>query len=107
MALTIAGGGLTNRSLGNVDRGAQGLNRNTASHLSKRWPNKSLATTMTQHLVYVFDQRYAVRVYQYADNLWIAVGEFLGHRLRTVGRTAQKAARAWKKAATEKRLFGE
>ena len=93
MALTIAGGGLTNRSLGNVDRGAQGLNRNTASHLSKR--------------VYVFDQRYAVRVYQYADNLWIAVGEFLGQQLRTVGRTAQKAARAWKKAATEKRLFGE
>ena len=62
---------------------------------------------MTQHLVDVFDQRYAVRVYQYADNLWIAVGELLGHRLRTVGRTAQKAARAWKKAATEKRLFGE
>jgi hypothetical protein len=45
--------------------------------------------------------------YQYADNLWIAVGEFLGHQLRTVGSTAQKAARAWKKAATEKRLFGE
>jgi len=29
---------------------------------------------------------------------------FLGNQLRTVGSTAQKAARAWKKAATEKRL---
>ena len=62
---------------------------------------------MTQHLVDVFDQRYAVRVYQHADNLWIAVGEFLGHQLRTVGRTALKAVRAWQKAAIEKRLFGD
>ena len=62
---------------------------------------------MTQHSADVFGKRYALNVYQYGDNLWIAVGEFLGHQLRTVGRTAQKAARAWKKAATEKRLFGE
>jgi len=55
----------------------------------------------------VFGQRYALNVYQHADNLWIAVGEFLGHQLRTIDRTALKAARAWRKAAIEKRLFGE
>ena len=50
---------------------------------------------------------YALYIYQYADNLWIAVGEFLGHPLKTMGRTAPKAVRAWQKAAIEKRLFGE
>ena len=59
---------------------------------------------MTQHSVDVFGQRYALHIYQYADNLWIAVGEFLGHPLRTIGRTALKAVRAWQKAAIEKRL---
>jgi hypothetical protein len=78
------------------------LDRNTA-----RWSNKSLETTMTQHSVDVFGQRYALYIYQYADNLWIAVGELLGHPLRTIGRTAPKAVRAWRKAAIEKRLFGE
>jgi hypothetical protein len=63
--------------------------------------------TMTQHSVDVFGQRYALHVYQHADNLWIAVGEFLGHQLRTIDRTALKAVRAWRKAAIEKRLFGE
>jgi hypothetical protein len=55
----------------------------------------------------VFVQRYALHIYQYADNLWIAVGEFLGHQIRTIDRTALKAVRAWQKAAIEKRLFGE
>ena len=107
MALTTAGGVFASRFIGNLYSEAQDLDRNTASHLSKRLFNKSLATTMTQRSVDVFGQRYALNVYQHADNLWIAVGEFLGQQLRTVGRTAQKAARAWKKAATEKRLFGE
>ena len=62
---------------------------------------------MRQHSVDVFDQQCVVHVYQYADNLWIAVGALLGHQLRTVGRTELKAERAWKKAATEKRLFGD
>ena len=62
---------------------------------------------MTQHSVDVFDERYALHIYQYADNLWIAVGEFLGHQLRTVERTEKKAERAWKKAAIEKQLFGD
>ena len=106
MALTIAGGD-SNQSGMNVDSGAQDLDHDIASRLSKKRPNKSMATTMTQHSVAVFDQRYAVHVYQYADNLWIAVGEFLGHQLRTIGRTAQKAARAWRNAAIEKRLFGD
>jgi len=107
MALTIAGGGFTYGSLGNVDSGAQDLDRNTASRLSKRRSNKSLAIMMRQHSVDVFDQQCVVHVYQYADNLWIAVGALLGHQLRTIGRTALKAERAWKKAATEKRLFGD
>ena len=62
---------------------------------------------MTQHSVDVFGQQYALNVYQYAENLWIADGEFLGHHLRTIDRTALKAVRAWRKAAIEKRLFGE
>jgi hypothetical protein len=55
----------------------------------------------------VFGQRYALYTYQYADNLWIAVGEFLGHQIRTIDRTALKAVRAWQKAALEKALFGD
>jgi hypothetical protein len=82
------------------------LDRNTANRLSKRWSNKSLAT-MTQRSVEVFGQRYALNVYQHADNLWIADGAFLGHQLRIINRTALKAVRAWQKAAIEKRLFGE
>jgi hypothetical protein len=81
------------------------LNRNTATRLSKKWSNQSLATT--HHSVVVFGEQYALDVYQYADNLWIAVGELLGHRIRTVDRTALKAVRAWQKAAIEKQLFGE
>ena len=90
----------------NEDGGAQLLDRDTASRLSKGQSNGSLAT-MTQYSVDVFDQRHVLHVYQYADNLWIAVGEFLGHPLRTIGRTARKAVRAWQKAAIEKRLLGE
>jgi len=107
MALTTAGGVFASRFIGNLYSEAQDLDRNTASHLSKRLFNKSLATTMTQHSVDVFGQRYALNVYQHADNLWIAVGEFLGHQLRTIDRTALKAVRAWQKAAIEKRLFGD
>jgi len=62
---------------------------------------------MTHHSVDVFDQRYVLRVYQHADNLWIADGEFFGHQLRTIDRTPQKAVRAWRRAATEKQLFGD
>jgi hypothetical protein len=90
-----------------VDIGGSRLNRDNASRLSKRWSNKSLATTMTQHSVEVLSQRYALHVYKYADNLWIAEGAFLGQQLRTIERTVQKAARAWQKAAIEKRLLGE
>jgi hypothetical protein len=62
---------------------------------------------MARHSVDVFGQRCALYIYQYADNLWIAVGDFLGRPLRTIGRTAPKAVRAWQKAAIEKRLFGD
>jgi len=65
---------------------------------------RSLATTKTRHSVDVFGQQYALHVYQYADNLWIAEGEFLGRQLRTIERTLQKAVRSWQKAAIEKRL---
>ena len=66
-------------------------------------PTRSLATTKTRHSVDVFGQQYALHVYQYADNLWIAEGEFLGRQLRTIERTLQKAVRSWQKAAIEKR----
>jgi hypothetical protein len=62
---------------------------------------------MNQYSLDVFGQRYALHVAKYADNLWIADGEFLGHQLRVIERTAQKAVRAWKKAAIEKQLFGD
>jgi hypothetical protein len=52
----------------------------------------------------VFGQQYALHVYQYADNLWIADGDFLGHQLRTIERTLQKAVRSWQKAAIEKAI---
>jgi len=64
---------------------------------------RSLATTKTRHSVDVFGQQYALHVYQYADNLWIAEGDFLGRQLRTIERTLQKAVRSWQKAAIEKR----
>jgi len=70
-------------------------------------PTKSLATTKTRHSVDVFGQPYALNVYQHADNLWIADGDFLGHQLRTIERTLQKAVRSWQKAAIEKRLFSD
>jgi hypothetical protein len=57
---------------------------------------------MSQHTVDVSGRCYAVRVYQYADNLWIADGEVFDHQLRTIGRTAKKAVSAWQNAATER-----
>lgn len=106
MALTIAGGVLTMGQSGTWISEAH-LDHDNASRLSKRRSNKSLATTMTQHSVEVLSQRYALHVYQYADNLWIAEGAFLGQQLRTIERTVQKAVHAWQKAAVEKRLFGD
>jgi hypothetical protein len=44
-----------------------------------------------------------VQVYRYAVNLWIADGKVLGQQLRTIGRTAKKAVRAWQNAALQKR----
>jgi len=70
-------------------------------------PTKSLATSKTRHSVDVFGQRYALHVYQYADNLWIADGDFLGRQLRTIERSLQKAVRSWQNAAIEKRLFSD
>lgn len=58
---------------------------------------------MSQHTVDVSGWRYAVQVYQYANNLWIADGEVFDHQLRTIGRTAKKAVSAWQNAAIERR----
>ena len=52
-----------------------------------------------QHTVDVCGRHYAVQVYQYAGNVWIADGVFLGHQLRTRGSTAKKAVGAWQNAA--------
>jgi hypothetical protein len=58
---------------------------------------------MSRHTVDVSGQRHAVQVYRYAVNLWIADGKVLGQQLRTIGRTAKKAVRAWQNAALQKR----
>jgi hypothetical protein len=107
LALTTADGVFASGAIGNLYSGAQDLIATPPAAYPKSWSTKSLATTMIRHSVDVFGQGYALNVYQHADNLWIAVGEFLGHQLRTIDRTALKAVRAWRKAAIEKRLFDE
>jgi len=57
---------------------------------------------MEKHTVDVSGQLCVVRVHQLAKNVWIAAGEFLGGHLKTTGRTAGKAIRAWKKTAAAK-----
>jgi hypothetical protein len=89
-----------------VNTEAQDLDRKRDDP-TNHWQNRTRPGHLTQYSVDVFGQRYALHVDQYADNLWIADGEFLGHQLRTIERTAQKAVRAWKKAAIEKQLFGD
>jgi hypothetical protein len=89
-----------------VDIGGSRLNRDNASRLSKRWSNKSLATTMTQHSVEVLSQRYALHVYKYADNLWIAEGAFLGQQLRTIERTVQKSGARLAEGSHRKAIIG-
>jgi len=54
---------------------------------------------MQQHSIDVSGQYCAVHVYQFAKNVWIADGEFLGDQLRARGSTARKAVSAWRKAA--------
>jgi hypothetical protein len=46
---------------------------------------------MSKHTVDVSGQCYAVRVYQYADNIWIADGEFFGHQLRSKRKHCEKS----------------
>ena len=89
-----------------VDTEAQDLDRKKDDP-TNHWQEPTRPGHLTQYSVDVFGQRYALHVDQYAANLWIAVGEFLGHQLRTIERTAQKAVRAWQKAAIEKQLFGD
>jgi hypothetical protein len=60
------------------------------------------AELMSQHTIVMFGQHYTVQIYQYANNVWIADGAFLGHRLRARGSTAKKAVTAWQNAAVNK-----
>jgi hypothetical protein len=57
---------------------------------------------MEQHTIDVTGQQYVVQVFQLANSVWVADGEFLGDQLRTRGSTAGKAVKAWRKAAVEK-----
>jgi hypothetical protein len=59
------------------------------------------AGSMSQHTIVMSGQRYTVQIYQYAHNVWIADGAFLGHQLRARGSTA-KAVTAWQNAAVNK-----
>ena len=54
---------------------------------------------MPERSIYIHGQRWTIQVYPMGKTVWIAVGECIGERVRTTGRTALKAAEAWLRAA--------
>lgn len=60
-----------------------------------------------QHRINVSNQHCAVQVYQMANHVWIADGEFLGAQLRARGSTAGKAVSAWRRAAVKRPQFSK
>lgn len=51
------------------------------------------------HTVKVRDRPYEVSVHQKSKTVWIAVGEYEGHRIETEGRTESQAIASWREAA--------
>ena len=54
---------------------------------------------MRERSVDICGQRCTVQVYPMGKTVWLAVGEYVGQRVRTRGATPIKAAKAWRKAA--------
>jgi len=54
---------------------------------------------MHEQSIDIRGQRCTIEVYQLGKTVWLAVGEFVGKRVRTTGPTASKAAGAWRRAA--------
>jgi hypothetical protein len=54
------------------------------------------------HTVKVWDRTYEVSVHQKWNTVWIAVGEYEGHRIETQGRTESQALASWREAARYK-----
>lgn len=52
----------------------------------------------------IHGQRCTIQVYLMAKTVWLAVGEYIGERVRTRGTTALNAVEAWRKAAELKAL---
>jgi hypothetical protein len=55
-----------------------------------------------KHSVTVWNKTHEIEVYQKSKSVWIAVGEYMGERLETKGRTQSQAAGAWREAARYK-----
>ena len=54
---------------------------------------------MSEQAIDISGQRFIIQVYQMAKAIWIAVGEHKGEQLRTRGKTATEAVKAWRRAA--------
>jgi len=54
---------------------------------------------MLKQSIEIRDQRCAIEVHRMGKTVWLAVGEYVGQRVRATGTTAQKAAKAWRKVA--------
>jgi len=53
-----------------------------------------------EHTVTVWSTSHTVTVYQKSKSVWVAVGDYLGERIETNGRSAGSALALWKDAAT-------
>ena len=54
---------------------------------------------MREQSIDIRGQRCTIQVYPMGKTVWLAVGEYTGERVRTTGKTALKAAQAWRRAA--------
>lgn len=54
----------------------------------------SIARTVT-----VWDKQYEIHVHRNSKTVWVAVGEYMGQRLETKGRSESQAIAAWREAA--------
>lgn len=51
------------------------------------------------HTVSVWNKSYAISVYQKSKTVWIAVGDYEGHRIEVKGRTQTQVVASWREAA--------
>ena len=55
--------------------------------------------TVNTVFVEVWSKRYEITVYQKSKSVWIAAGDYMGHRVEVKGSSANSAATHWKDAA--------